>query len=233
MVPLQWDSEFFGYPIAKVIINSANEKIVDEVFDEIHTNKYRLTYFFIKHNEDSALRQMKERKCKLVDNKVTYGKKPISYPEQPSHIVEYESDEPNASLINLALQAGVFSRFRIDTNFTKNDYERLYTAWLEKSIRKELACKILVSMYNDDITGFATLVFKENLAEIGLAAVSYKYRGQKIGYDLVRKVESLACESGMKKIRIITQKRNKPAINLYKKCNYVLEDTIDIFHYWL
>src|SRR5690606_2664394 len=130
-------------------------------------------------------------------------------------------------------QSGEFSRFKVDNNFSNNEYEKLYSEWLIGSINKRLATDIIVKRLDGKIVGFVTLTKKNvELADIGLVAVDSSYRGKGIGKELIFQVISLAKSQGYKKIQVVTQLDNRPANNLYKKCGFKKFSLTFIYHIW-
>ena len=191
-----------------------------------------MTYLFVQPKEEELNNCIKNRGCNLVDQKVTFSKKTEKHNKFSSNIIEYQGKEINERLNNLVLQAGLYSRFRLDENFSNKEYERLYIEWLYKSLMKTIAIKILVAKKGPSIIGITTLDKKTNYADIGLVAVDGNFRGQGIGYDLIHSSDSIAYEMGFNEIKVATQLKNKEACRLYEKCHFQIEKITNIYHYW-
>jgi dTDP-4-amino-4,6-dideoxy-D-galactose acyltransferase len=132
----------------------------------------------------------------------------------------------------LVLQAGLFSRFRLDINFSDKEYEKLYIEWLTKSINKTLAIKTFVVKNGSEIIGITTLGERSKFADIGLVAVDKNFRGRGIAYDLIHSADNTACGLGYDEIKVVTQLQNKGACRLYEKCNFQIESITNVYHYW-
>jgi len=230
--PLQWDSDFFGYPVARVSLNKDGISLIDDLFSQIESRKIHLTYFFVPPSEQAIIERISKNGCLPADEKTIYSKGSEKYDGIPGSISEFRGKEMNDKLIGLALQAGLYSRFRLDSNFKNNEYERLYTEWLRKSINKSIAFKTLVALKGSETAGFITLGNKNTYLEIGLIAVDENFRGQGIGYDLIRHADSAAFEMGIGKIKVTTQLKNISACRLYEKCGFQIESIMNIYHYW-
>src|SRR5690606_4711658 len=218
---LEWDSNFFELTIGSIYIEDEEDFLKEDL------NKYDLIYIFSK-NENLNF--------KLVDRKVTYKLRDLQKNETPNFIeIDYYCHNETAykELLNLALQSGEYSRFKIDSDFKNNEFVRLYTEWINNSINKKLASHIIIKKQDDKIVGFTTLSKKsESLADIGLVAVDKDYRGQGIAKELILKTISVAKSVGYEDVQVVTQLDNIPANILYKKCGFEKDSIINIYHYW-
>lgn len=230
--PLDWDSKFFGYPIARIAIDQNGIEVLEYLFRQITSENIRLAYLFVPPAEKEINEQIVKNGGILVDQKTVFLKAPEKHTGFINQICEYQGIEINERLIELVLQAGKFSRFHIDKNFSNKEYERLYIEWLTKSVNKTIAFKTLVANKGSGLIGITTLGEKANYMDIGLVAVDEKYRGQGIGYDLIHAADTIAYEMGFKKIKVVTQLQNKGACKLYEKCDFHIESITNIYHYW-
>ena len=229
---LEWDSQFFGYSVAKVGLDDKGYDKVDVVFRQLASDNIRLTYFFIPMSETKLNNYISERGGKLVDQKTIFFKKTEGQKNFCNNIIEYQGTEINDRLIALGLQAGLFSRFRLDINFTKNEYKRLYIEWLTKSLNKTLAINTFIAKNGPEIIGITTLGKRSGFADIGLVAVDEKFRGKGIASDLIHFAENTAFNLGFNEIKVATQLHNKGACRLYEKTNFQIESITNIYHYW-
>lgn len=229
---LEWDSKFFGYPVARIVFDQLGFDNMDDLFRQLISEKIRLTYFFVPESETKLNKHIAKKGCILVDQKTTFSKTTERQIKYSNYIVEFTETEINNRLIKLVLQAGLFSRYRVDKNFTNNEYERLYIEWLTKSINRTLALKTFIAKKDSDIIGLSTLSEKSGFADIGLVAVDENFRGQGIAYDLIHFADNAAFDLGYNKIKVVTQLQNMGACRLYEKCNFQIENITNIYHYW-
>lgn len=229
--PLAWDSQFFGYPVARIALDQHGGEELDNLFKQLATN-FRLTYFFIAPGEKEMNEHIIKKGGVLVDQKTVFLKPTEKHSGFSNEITEFQGTEINARLKELALQAGICSRFRMDKNFIKDEYERLYIEWISRSVKKEIACKTLVAAKGSDIIGITTLADEKNCAHIGLVAVAEAFRGQGIGRDLIYSADTIASVMGFKEINVVSQLQNKGACKLYEKCGFHVESITNIYHYW-
>lgn len=229
---LEWDSQFFGYPVARIVFDHQGCDNLDNLFRQLISEKNRLTYFFVPATETKINRQIIKNGGILVDQKTSFHKITEKHIEYFNRIIEYQGTEINERLIDLVLQAGLFSRFHLDVNFTNREYEKLYIEWLTKSLNKSIALKTFIAINGSDIIGLTTLGDRSEIAEIGLVAVDENYRGQGIAYDLINSADNAAFDLGYNEIKVVTQLQNKGACRLYEKCKFKIEYITNVYHFW-
>lgn len=229
---LEWDSQFFGYPVARITLDKESSDYLDDIFLNIESEKFRVTYFYVPPEEKELINRITKKGGILVDQKVVFSKKTEKHNKYSNDIIEFQGIDLNEKLIELVLQAGKYSRFRLDRNFNKKEYQRLYIEWLSKSIKKVIAFKTLVAKKGSDIVGITTLGENTQFADIGLVAVDERFHGQGIGCDLIHSADNVANEKGIKEIKVVTQFDNKGACRLYEKCHFHIEKITNIYHFW-
>lgn len=229
---LGWDSQFFGYPVGRIVFDKDGQYDLNELFRFLISEKIRLTYLFVNVNEIELNEDIVRKGGILVDQKTLFSKTAEGHNTNSDYIDEFEGTEIDESLIQLVLQAGLYSRFRLDPNFTKNEYERLYIEWLKKSLNKSIALKTFIVKKDTRIVGLTTLGKRFGYADIGLVAVDNNFRGQGIASDLINYADNTALVLGFKEIKVVTQLQNKGACRLYEKCNFQIENITNIYHYW-
>jgi len=230
--PLAWDSQFFGYPVARIALDQNGGKELAQLFERLLDEKFRLTYLFVPLSEKEANESIIQKGAILVDQKTVFLKPTEKHSGYSNHISELQGVEITEKLIELTLQAGLFSRFHLDKNFVKQEYERLYIEWITRSVKKELSFKTLLALRDSDIIGITTMDDEKDHVHIGLVAVDDKYRGQGVGYDLIRTADSIAFAMGFKEIKVVTQLHNKGACRLYEKCGFHMASTTNVYHFW-
>jgi dTDP-4-amino-4,6-dideoxy-D-galactose acyltransferase len=230
---LEWDSKFFGYPVARINLNHEGNQELDALFEQLEERKIRLAYFFVPPEEKMTIEKIITRKGVLVDQKTVFSKNTELHDDYSDTIIELGKGEITKSIMELAIQSGRFSRFHLDKKFINNEYERLYTAWIKKSVDREIAFTTLVIKKAKKAIGLATLGKRDNYADIGLVAVDPDYRGQGIGVNLIQSADTIAFEKGFKEMKVVTQLQNKAACKLYEKCRFHIESITNIYHFWL
>ncbi|MFQ5528652.1 MAG: GNAT family N-acetyltransferase, partial [Thermoanaerobaculia bacterium] len=232
---LDWDSEFFGIKVSRVTQPSLGEETLRDLLVELRGTGVSLVYW----PAGRELRSIVARRLHghLVDVKTTFavnlGSLELSV-LKPRRIVErYSPPMSLTDLEYLALEAGRYSRFAVDPNIPRERFEALYRAWIRRSLRKEIAREVLVIRERDRVVGMITLGDKSGRGDIGLVAVASDCRGRKYGQTLVRAAQLWFLERGYASGQVVTQGKNIPACNLYKKCGFSVDETRYFYHFWL
>lgn len=226
---LNWDSEFFGYQIGKLHLKEANYLNEGSFLEK--SKPYKLVYVYSENPVTSDNITLKH-----VDSKVTFHKnlQNVNITHKQSSCTPYKgNDNDFETLLKLAYESGKYSRFRRDTNFVNNEFEKLYKRWVIDSIKKIIAMEVLVYRDNSNIAGMITVADKRNgLAAIGLLAVSPEHQGKGIGGKLIGDAEYFVKMRNYSFMQVVTQEINKDAMKVYFKNEYVISDIIHIYHYW-
>lgn len=225
---LDWDSVFFGLRIAKATVSSQEE--LDDLKDNIKALKENYDLIYLFANCDLV---KQSSNVILVDKKVVYTTNILGPYTFDTHIIEYDKSFVSEDLLNLALGSGVYSRFRKDSNFPANAYERLYTRWIEQSVNHQVATEVFCFMIEGSPKGLLTINRKDATCDIGLVATSPSYQRQGIGYKLLVHAKHFVYLKGYNILNVVTQFDNKAACHLYEKAGFTVKSSTDIFHWWL
>ncbi|MEI6880590.1 MAG: GNAT family N-acetyltransferase [Bacteroidota bacterium] len=226
IINLKWDTDFFGYNVGKVLVD--NKVLNDEI---VTYNDYRLLYFYSNEplNEDVILKYnlfLADEKTDLIAqvSDLTFDKSPNDSISELFSI--------NQNLLDLTFQSGHYSRFKIDPNFKNNEFEKLYTAWIEQSLNHTLAEKVLGFLVDNKTIGFITIALKNNVYDIGLIAVDSAHRSLKIGKQLLEYVFRYASSNKVHSVTVTTQMQNQRALKFYLQNGFSVYRTTFIYHLW-
>lgn len=225
---LSWDSRFFKYKVGRVTSSHLQDALRDAKKEGI-----KLLYLFVDPKNKELNKSAIVNGGGLVDEKVTFVANVQKAQDSniDEGIVPYEG-ELTDELLSLALQSGEYSRYKIDTHFVHNEFERLYTEWIKKSLSHEIAKEVLVYKSNMREVGLLTLGEKDKRADIGLLAVDANFRGKSVGTKLIQAAMKRAKALGFDEIQVATQKKNEIACRFYTKNGFVQERIDNIYHFW-
>ena len=148
-------------------------------------------------------------------------------------IISYPIQEPTPELIELAIESGKYSRFRIDNGFSEGIYEKLYTQWITNSTLRLNADEVFVYQTGNKIKGMITLTEKQQIGNIGLIAVAPDSQGLGIGKKLVNRIIHYYHSKGIENLDVVTQNANKNACDFYKKIGFKILNIKNVYHFWL
>ncbi len=231
----EWDSRFFGYPVASASFGPALPRLPDILAarDEARQAAVRLLYLFLPP-VDAALRSSIEQAGFLpVGQKVEYARKVgMPPPMEPGPDIAL-CRESSAPLEQLALESGSHSRFRLDPGFRNREFERLYGEWLASSLRGDQGKQVFVAGSAARPLGLVTLEPGPSAARIGLLAVDASQRGRGLGRRLVAEAERFCVRNRIAELQVATQSANRGACRFYETCGFGKSSETDVFHAWL
>lgn len=213
---LPFDSELFGYPVAKLEVQGDwNE------FEFLKkAEEFNLVYLFSNDPLDTH-----DPRILYLNKKVVFKKDLKDKKELDHQVKRYTKTVVLPSLYSLAFQSGAYSRFHVDPRLTQQEFEKMYTAWMDRALDED---EILVL---NDWSGMVTYSVEGKEASIGLLAVANEKRGLGLGAALVHAVEVESLKSGAEFILIPTQDTNIAACQLYQKLGYTIVDQTYVYHF--
>lgn len=221
-----WDSDFFNLRVGIVHPGQFQmEKFLQQ------KNNFDLVYL-VEHSANmDVITQIEKLNMKPVDVKIIYAKQVVTHAEQ-DNIVAYQLPYVNTKLHELALESGIYSRFKLDTRLGYKWFSRMYSRWIERSVNGEIANIVYIHGNHDNINGFVTLAIKNDCCQIGLIAVDATMRGKGVAQALISSCENFATQHQHAYLKVATQQANKSACNLYARCGFEIESCTNIYHYW-
>lgn len=232
---LEWDSSFFGYPVAKIIAEQISVEKLTALTEQAKINGIRLLYIFTDPADEVSVNAANITGAKLVDRKITFYKKIDRSDDSTAddHIELFKEDHPSGQLVSLSIQSGLYSRYKIDPGFKNNEFEKLYIAWIENSVNKKIADHTFVYKEDGIMLGFVTLKVRDSIGQIGLIAVDEGSRGKSIGKKLIAAVITHLLQDNIQDLEVATQIDNVDACNFYKKVGFTGIKTENIYHIWV
>src|SRR6476661_85809 len=234
--PLEWDSNFLGFGVARVRANSLGADELRKLIAAASQSNLKLLYLLASPGDALSNASARQAGALLADRKVTFLMEvPTTAGEELNPAIR-PTTSLTSTLESLALQSGEYSRFRLDPNFAPPVYAELYGLWLHNSLSHEFAREVLVfesGTHAKDELGFITLGIKQGRVDIGLLAVDEQARGQRIGQQLVQAAQQRAASWGFRQLQVVTQLDNERACRFYRNCGFREETVEHIYHVWL
>lgn len=223
---LDWDSNFFKLEVGEAVVSAHSE--IDPV---------SVTYFdliVVKQTENRTI-EIDHFQSDFQETKVVFSKKldVIVSNEKSEKLFDTDEDPiQTPSLYPLAYESGKYSRFKLDSHFSENQFQDLYNKWIDNSLNKQFADKVFYTMESNCICGFVTIKKHFAHATIGLIAVADDKQGKGYGSQLLKKAEHYCVSEAIFELQIPTQKENLTACNFYTKHGYTIFEETIIKHYW-
>jgi len=227
---LDWDSRFFGFPIAQISGGRLDQFTLDSVTAWCGSRRIRCLYFIADTNDAATIELAEHNSFHLVDVRLTLARKIESGGIVPPRIRPWqESDLP--ALAAIARISHRDTRFYFDRGFANDRCDDLYETWIRNSCAG-YADAVLVADAGQ-AAGYITCHLDSNgEGRIGLVAIRSSFQGQHFGSDLVHAALNWFESKGASRVSVVTQGRNIAAQCLYQRCGFRTASTQVVYHRW-
>lgn len=230
ITPLEWESNFFGYPIAKISITETNP-LSDITENQIKNSPFILTFVHCDQFQLPKTQQLINPS--FIEKKVIFESKISKDFINEDVSLSKVSDYNNLNEIYyLALEAGKYSRFRLDKNMKNFEFEKLYFEWIFKSIPGNFDHDVFVYFQNNSPVGLLTLKVNGLKAQIGLISSHISYQGKGIGSQMIQFAKNYAAIKNCSYLSVATQESNHAAMSFYHKNGFSVKNIECILHSW-
>lgn len=231
---LSWDSDFFGFPVAKIIPKKLNFKGLETILRALKKSNVSLVYWASDSADKKSQEAAKSLGGFLTGEKITYTLNlktlPSISPSLTVRIEKYNEKKPNNDLLDLIVKGGVYSRFYVDPKISKKQYEELHKLWITNSVKDN---DIFVIKEEEKIICFISLNEKNNRGNVDFIVIDPAYRRKGLGTALMNHAHNWFASNNYKLVQAETQKENVNACNMYEKLGYKKEKTEKNYHFWL
>jgi len=233
---LEWDSDFFGFPIACLYSKRLTPAVLALVERQCQQDAIECLYFLTDTGDRALWADAERAGFKCVDERWTYRARAdaasAALGSDPSIRLGTAADA--ASLAEIASDAYEASRYFFDRHFPREACQRFYGDWIQKSLRGAFDHVVLVAEDADGTAcGYISCrAMSANLGRIGLVGIAPGSRGEGLGARLVAAAVGWFREAKLARIEVVTQGRNTPAQRLYERAGFELEKTELWFHKW-
>jgi GNAT superfamily N-acetyltransferase len=233
IVPVQWDSEFFGARIARLDAGSLTENVLAESEAQARDLGVQCLYLDLAPNDAAALRVDRLRGLRLVDVRMLLVRPTtLALGLRAGAAVRVRVGSPaDVPRLTEAVDALVpWSRYAQDPRFGPAAARRMYWAWLRRAASTPDELFAVAEQMGRPV-GFITAT-SELEPRIGLLSVSEPGRVQGTGLSLVATALTWGSLSGARLISS-TQARNVRALGFYQRCGFEIDECRYLYHWWL
>jgi dTDP-4-amino-4,6-dideoxy-D-galactose acyltransferase len=232
---LAWDSEHWGFPVARIKGNKLTKRAVEEVIRWCGKHKVRCLYFEADGTCAETLQAVENNGFRFVDIRVDMqvGASSGALPTRTNGECREATQEDLFAMERLARTAHVDTRFFKDTRFDREKAAEMYALWIARDFREHKVFAATAADTPRNVLGYATANIANNkTGRIGLVAVSPAARGRGLGHLLVKNAVAWCQSSGAKCVRVATQGTNIAALRLYESSGFKAADVKIWFHRW-
>lgn len=232
---LEWDSIFFNKRIARITTTCLTSSVAKQICDWAINEKIECMYYLASGKEINATQSAEENGFHFIDLRVTFIKD-LTRPEKllaPKYHIRRAVIEDLEVLRPIVRGTFNLTRFRVDPNFDPVRADYMYEVWIENDL-KTVGHNVWVVEMDEHIAAYCSVSSTEaGYARIGLVGSSPDYRGKGLSLSLQEYLSFEMRKEGFEFIEVVTQGRNIPAQNLYRRAGYSVR-SIDLwYHKWL
>ncbi len=151
-----------------------------------------------------------------------------------SIIITSEVSRDESSILSIAKESFVFSRFFNDPNLRQEQSRLVYVKWVENSVKTPSKLFVLVKEL-ESIKGFIIFNVNRNngIATIELIAVDKDTLGKGYGRAMIKALESYLFNLNISHLKVGTQTDNIRAVNFYSSLGFDYIACNSVYHLWL
>jgi len=234
---LDWDTEFFGFPVAQIVTDRLDQNNLDEALRFCREHQVKLLQFKCDAHHRPSVLLAEANSFHMADIRITFGKRLKAAdrePFLPDDISFRIGEEKDISVLKeIVTDLYTHSRYYVDSNFPREDVHIFYGNWIEKSVRGDFDDCVWLLAKADLPVGCCSISYESEVAaSIGLFAVDEEFSGQGLGALLLGKVFQQLISQGVKTLSVATQGRNYLAQRLYQRVGFQTEKFEIYYHCW-
>jgi len=230
---LAWDTEFFGFRVARVIGDTLTTAKAAAIDRWCLQQGIRCLYFFSRPDDPETSAVAESHTYHLVDVRITFHCPHPSSSGQSADVVRSASASDIEQLLALARANSGDSRFSFDVRFPKDAGARLHERWIENNWREEMSAIFVVGPPGRPL-GYISCETSlgQTFGRIGLLGVAPEARNGGVGMALVRHALGWFARQGCEQVKVVTQARNVVAQRLYQRAGFLTDQVRLCYHKW-
>lgn len=223
IVALDWDSAFFGFPIAQVTARRLDEQALDAAVEACRARGVRCAYLLLEGDDAHGSELAQTAGFVLRDVRVTLERRVEpgdgTRPGAAATGVAPAAPQQHAALEAVARAAFEQTRFTADPGFAPERCRDLYEAFLRRGLEGGPERVVLA---DPAAHGFVAcrLDAVERTGAIELIAVAAEGRGRGLGGALVEGALGAFAAAGMSRATVVTQAANVASQRMYQRAGF-------------
>ncbi len=233
IVPLEWDSNYFGISCARVEIKEPQpKKNIKKMLDIVKDYDFvSIVNYSADVNNEMYLSMLSS--VYIADTNIQF------YKDISSITVLDQNDTPlaadmypyDAEVVKMAGEIFNSSKYYTDKKLKKLGGAGVYAKLVENSFNKENSY-FIVHKTNDTSDGFLLFSMSDGVITVILMGVSPKVQNTGIGGLLWRELELFGKRNNLRGIKVGTQLRNITAMNFYSRKGCYIISIAYVSHLW-
>ncbi len=234
---LPWDSNFFGFPVARVRGNVLTPDIADAIECWCEERRIQCLYFLARSDDSVTVTLAEAWEFHLVDVRMTLERTVSDAPRpgmaKPVSGIRETRIDDLSEMRRIARISHTDTRFFYDDRFPREQCESLYETWIQSSF-EGFAQAVFVSDVKGSVGGYVTCHRSKESDEgsIGLIAVDVPHQGKGLGRQLVAAAMEWFIAQNVRRVSVVTQGRNMAAQRLYARTGFIPRTLELYYHRW-
>mgnify|MGYP001602346436 FL=1 len=234
---LEWDSNFWGFPVAYLSSKYLTDNILLRIEKVIKRYNIKLIEYLCNCHDSRSVKIAEKNGFHFTDIRLSF-ERPLNgkYDYKPPSNIAFDraKNDDIQELREISKDLYKDSRYFFDDNFEREKVSEFYQTWIERAVLGQFddACYCLYE--NGTPFGFCTLKYNVlNTASIGLFGLSKKYHGKGLAKTLLQMIFNVLSEKNIHTVFVVTQGRNYAAQKLYQSVGFSTKATELWYHKWL
>jgi GNAT superfamily N-acetyltransferase len=253
LIPLDWDSEQFGFPAARLEIVCAHEdhpqsladrhELLERISDLCRRQSVCHLTARVDADELVTIHSLEHSGFELIDGIQTLSVRlPAPGPEAVAacDVRLYRTADLD-QILEIARTAYVCDRFHSDSALSTSKADRINEAWVRNCCLGRMADAVIVGAYGDTVLGYvtckidteATRLLGAGCGVIGMVATAAAARNTGVALAASRGALDWFHRHGAAAVEVGTQLRNIAAGKLYERCGFRLARVSLTFRKWI
>jgi len=225
---LSWDSSFFKKKMGELIITSQKAFSIKAVVDKARDDGFKYVICRIRTQQTSLIRLLESFSFYLSDVGLTWAIETDKFilkngdkNSQPRPPIKVAIDKDIPVLQEISESLFIESRFYNDPFFSKEEADRLYRAWIDNSVKGNVAD---IVFFIPDIGFITCKKSSSSSGEIPLIGVKKELIGKGFGKSLIREAILWFKTHGIISVSVRTQMQNVRAMNFYARLGFHIKE---------
>jgi dTDP-4-amino-4,6-dideoxy-D-galactose acyltransferase len=219
---LDWDTEFFGFPIARAVGRRLDEPAADAIDAWCEAHGIRCLYFLADPHDPETARIASERGFRHVDDRIrlTHSLDRLDGPASTAEIRDARRGDVDR-LAEIASVSHTDSRFFADPGFPRDRCAEMYERWVANAVADPVR-PVRVPVIDGRAVGYQVISppDEDRIGRLEILAIDEEARGAGIASQLLLHSLEWCAEQGAAGVVTITQGRNTASLEVHRRVGF-------------
>lgn len=233
---LEWDTRFFGFPVAFLSCRYLSPSIVAQTDRFIRDHSIRLVEYLCNCHDDRSVKLAEQVDFHFTDIRLTFDirleAKQQSVPSAYSFGAATHDHVGHLKQMTQSMYKD--SRYFYDGHFEVGKLNLFYANWIEKAVHGTFDDECVCLFDGGMPVGFCTIKYSgQGSASIGLFGMDARFTGKGLAKVLLLNTFNRLIDKKVRYVTVVTQGRNYAAQRLYQSVGFRTQSTQLWYHKWI